>query len=54
MYLAINLPSHITTLGRVLLLTDYYMISQLLKYTVSHHHLLLRLHGPQIRILFLL
>ena len=48
MYLAVNLPHHIATFGGVLLLTDSYMISQLLKYTGSPPHLLMRLHGPKI------
>ena len=48
MYLTANLPRHITTLGGVLLLTDYITISQLLKCTVSPPHFLIRLQGPQI------
>ena len=53
MYLAVNLPRHIATLGGVLLLTDSHMISQILKCTGSPPHLLMRLHGPQIRSLLL-
>ena len=53
MYLAVNLPHHIATLGGVLLLTNYHMIKQLLKYTGITPHLLMRLNGPQIRSLLL-
>ena len=48
MYLAVNLPCHIATLGGVILLTASLVISQLLKCTGSPPHLLMRLHGPQI------
>ena len=48
MYLAVNLPSHIATLGSVLLLTASRTISQILKCTGSSPHLLMRLQGPQI------
>ena len=53
MYLAINLPCHIATLGDVLILTAYLIIIQILKYMVSPSHLLMRLHGPQIRSLLI-
>ena len=52
MYLAVNLPRHIVTLGGVLLLTASHIISQLLKCTDSPPHLLMRLQGPQIRGIF--
>ena len=48
MYLAVNLPHHIATLGRVLLLTPSQMISQLLKCTGSPPQLLMHLNGPEI------
>ena len=35
MYLAVNLPHHIATLGDVLLLTASHMVSQILKCTRS-------------------
>ena len=54
MYLYVNLTLHIVTLGSVLILTSYHMIRQLLKFTVSPHHLLLRFHSPKIRILLLI
>ena len=53
MYLAVNLPHHITTFGGVLLLAASHIISQLLKCTGSSPHLLMRLHGPKIRSLLL-
>ena len=53
MYLAVNTPRHIATLDVVLLLTAYFVINQLLKCTGSPPHLLIRLHGPQIRSLIL-
>ena len=54
MYLAVNLTRHIATLGGIILLNSYCMIIQLLKCTVSPHHLRMRLHGPQICSLLLL
>ena len=48
MYLAVNLPRHITTFGGVTLLTASRVIRQLLKYTGSPPHLLMRLQGPKI------
>ena len=48
MYLVINLPHQITTLGGVLLLTESPMTSHILKCTVSPPCLLMRLHDPQI------
>ena len=53
MYLAVNLPRHIATLGGVLLLTAYRMIIQLLKYMGSPPNLLMRLRVPKIRSLLL-
>ena len=53
MYLAVNLPRHIATLGGVLLLTASCMIIQILKYTRIPPHLLMRLHIPQIRSILL-
>ena len=53
MYLAANLIFHIATLGGVLLLTAYRIISQLLRFTGSPPQLLMRLHGPQIPSLLL-
>ena len=53
MYLAVNPPHHIATLGGVLLLTSSHMLSHLLNFTVSPPRLLMRLHGPQNRILLL-
>ena len=53
MYLAVNIPHHIATLGGVLLLTASHMISQLLRCTGNLPHLVMRLHGPQIRSLLL-
>ena len=53
MYLAVNLSRHIATLGDVLLLTASHMVSQILKFTGSPPHLLMRLHDPQIRSLLL-
>ena len=53
MYLAINLPCHITTLGGVLLLTASCTIIQFLKYTGSPSHLLMRLQVPHIYIIIL-
>ena len=53
MYLAVNLPRHISTLGGVLLLTASHMISQLLKFTGITPLLLIVLHSPQIHSLLL-
>ena len=53
MYLVVNLPHQITTLGDVLLLTASCMIIQLLKCTGSPPRLLMHLHSPQIRSLLL-
>ena len=53
MYLTVNLPCHIAKLGGVILLTASRMIIHLLKCTGSPPHLLMRLHGPQIRSLLL-
>ena len=53
MYLAVNIPRHITTIGSVLLLISSYMISQILKCTDSPPHPLMRLQGPQIRSILL-
>ena len=53
MYLVVNVPLHITNLGGILLLTAYHMIIQILKCTGSPPHLMMRLHGPQIRSLLL-
>ena len=54
MYLAVNPTRHIATLGGIIPLNYYCIISQLLKCMVSPPHLLMRLHGPQIRSLLLL
>ena len=48
-YLIVNLPRHIATLGSVLLLTASRTITQIFKFTSSPPHLLMRLQGPQIR-----
>ena len=53
MYLAVNIPRHIPTLGSVLLLNASHTISQLFKCTGSPPHLLMLLKGPQIRSLLL-
>ena len=53
MYLVVNLPHKITTLGGVILLTASHMLSQILKCTGSPPHLLMRFHGPHIRGLLL-
>ena len=53
MYLAVNIPQQITTLGGELLLTSSHMIIQILKCTGSPPHLLMCLHIPQIRSLIL-
>ena len=53
MYLAVNLPRHIATLGGVLLQTDSLMISQLLKCTGIPPHLLMHLRVTQIHSLLL-
>ena len=54
MYLTVNLPRHISTLaGGILLLTAYCVIIQLLEYRDSPPHLLMRLHGHQIRSIIL-
>ena len=53
MYLAVNLPRHIATLGGVLLLTASHTISHILKFTGSPPHLLVRLQGTQIRSILL-
>ena len=53
MYLVVNLPHQITTLGDVVLLTASCMIIQLLKCTGSPPRLLMHLHIPQIRSLLL-
>ena len=53
MYLAVNIPRHIATLGGVLILTDSFIISQLFKFTGIPPHLLMHLHGPQIRSILL-
>ena len=48
MYLAVNIPHQITTLGGVLLRTVSHMIIQILKYTGRPPRLLMQLHVPQI------
>ena len=53
MYLIVNLPHQITTLGGVLLLTASCMTIQLLKRTGSPPRLLMHVHIPQIRSLLL-
>ena len=53
MYLAVNISRHIAAFDNVLLLTDSCMIRKILKYTDIPLHLLMRLHGPQIRSLLL-
>ena len=53
MYLAVNIPRHIATLGGVLLLNDYRMIIHILKCTASPPRLLMRAQVPQIRNLLL-
>ena len=53
MYLVVNFPLQIATLGGILLLNAYHIIIQLLKCTGSPPHLLMRLHGPHIRSLLL-
>ena len=53
MYLTVNLPLHIATLGGVLLLTASHMISQLLKCTGCPPHVMMHLHGTNIRSLLL-
>ena len=53
MYIAVNLPRHIPTLGGVLLITAYCTISQLLKCMGITPHLLMLLHVPHIRSLLL-
>ena len=53
MYLTVNLPRHIVTFGDLLLLTDSYMIIQLLKCTGITPHLLMRLQGTQIHSIIL-
>ena len=53
MYLAVNIPHHISTFGGVLLLAASHMINQILKCTGSLPHLLMRLHVPKIRTLLL-
>ena len=42
MYLAVNIPRHIAVLGVVLLLTNSCMVIQMLKFTGSPPHLLMR------------
>ena len=53
MYLAVNIPRHISTIGGVILLTAPHMIIQLLKYMGITPHLLMRLQEPQIRSLLI-
>ena len=53
MYLVVNLPRHIATLGGVLLLTASRTIIHLLKFMGITPHLLIRLQFPQIRSLLL-
>ena len=48
MYLVVNNPHHITTLGGVLLLPDAHMLRQILKCKGSPPCLLMRLHISQI------
>ena len=53
MYLAVNLPCHLATLGGVLLQTASCTIIQILKCTVSPPHFLMHLQGPHIRSLLI-
>ena len=53
MYLIVNIPHQITTLGDVLLLPASHMIIHILKFTGSTPRLLMHLHIPQIRSLLL-
>ena len=53
MYLAVNLPRLIATLGGVILLTYYRMIIHILKCMGSPPHLLMSLYSTQIRSLLL-
>ena len=48
MYLVVNPPHQITTLGGILILTASHMLVHIMKYMGSPFHLLIRLYVPKI------